>query len=152
MLLRCLKVIALALTGCLLAFEARAETPAVDFGNEIQPLLTRYGCNAGGCHGKASGQNGFKLSLFGYDVAADHDEIVRRARGRRVNLAAPDQSLLLLKATGKVAHGGGARFDQGSAAYQTIHNWIASGAPDASLDAPRVVQLAIEPRERLAAI
>jgi hypothetical protein len=128
---------------------AGAAPPAVDFGNEVQPLLTRYGCNAGGCHGKASGQNGFKLSLFGFDAAADHDEIVRRARGRRVNPAAPDESLLLLKATGKKPHGGGARFDSESEAYQTVRRWIAAGAPAASPDAPRVVSIAIEPRERI---
>src|SRR3954468_5273027 len=83
--------------------------PAVDFRNDIEPILSRYGCNAGGCHGKASGQNGFKLSLFGFDAAYDYDEIVKRARGRRVSVSAPEQSLLLAKATGKVPHGGGRR-------------------------------------------
>ncbi|MGH7168808.1 MAG: DUF1549 domain-containing protein, partial [Gemmataceae bacterium] len=71
----------------------RVDRP-VDFGREIVPLLSRMGCNAGGCHGKASGQNGFKLSLFGFDAAFDHDAITKEARGRRVFPAAPDHSLL----------------------------------------------------------
>jgi hypothetical protein len=123
----------------------------VDFANEVMPLLSRYGCNAGGCHGKASGQNGFKLSLFGFDPAYDFDEIVNRARGRRLNTAAPDHSLLLLKATAKVPHGGGARLDPESEAYKLIRQWIASGAPASSPDAVTVVGLNIEPRERVMA-
>ena len=73
------------------------------FANDIVPLLSRHGCNAGGCHGKASGQNGFKLSLFGFDADFDYDAIVKEARGRRLFPAAPDSSLLLIKATGRVA-------------------------------------------------
>lgn len=121
----------------------------VDFANEIVPLLSRYGCNSGGCHGKASGQNGFKLSLFGFDPVHDHNELVRSARGRRLNVAAPDSSLLLAKAIGKVPHGGGARFDANSEAYQTLRQWIASGAPATSPEAAHVVSIAIEPRERI---
>ena len=74
------------------------ETRPLHFANDIVPLLTRHGCNAGGCHGKASGQNGFKLSLFGFDPAFDYNAIVKEARGRRVFPAAPDSSLLLTKA------------------------------------------------------
>src|SRR5687767_6247659 len=66
----------------LLAPALRAQQPAIDFRNDIEPILSRHGCNAGGCHGKASGQNGFKLSLFGFDANYDHDEIVKHARGR----------------------------------------------------------------------
>src|SRR5258708_21913770 len=80
------------------------------FANDIEPLLSRYGCNAGGCHGKASGQNGFKLSLFGFDPAFDYNALVKEARGRRVFPAAPDPSLLLRKATAHLPHGGGRRF------------------------------------------
>jgi hypothetical protein len=123
----------------------------VDFAIEVVPLLSRYGCNAGGCHGKASGQNGFKLSLFGFDPAYDYDELVRRTRGRRMNTAAPDQSLLLLKATNKVPHGGGARLDPESEGYQVLRQWIANGAPQSADDVAHVVKLEIEPRERILA-
>src|SRR6476646_400734 len=68
---------------------------SVDFRNDIEPILSRHGCNSGGCHGKASGQNGFKLSLFGFDASYDYDEVVKRARGRRISVSAPEQSLLL---------------------------------------------------------
>jgi hypothetical protein len=121
---------------------------AADFENEIQPLLTRYGCNSGGCHGKASGQNGFKLSLFGFDTQADYEEIVHRARGRRVNVAIPERSLLLLKSIGAVPHGGGTRFAPTSEAYQVLKQWISDGAPPASPSAPRLVSIRIEPKER----
>lgn len=120
---------------------------AADFENEFQPLLTRYGCNSGGCHGKASGQNGFKLSLFGFDSQSDYEEIVDRARGRRVNVATPEQSLLLLKSIGAVPHGGGARFSSTSPAYEVLKQWISEGAPPASPAAPRLVSIRIEPTE-----
>ena len=94
----------------------RVDRP-VDFGREIVPLLSRMGCNAGGCHGKASGQNGFKLSLFGFDAAFDYDAIAKEARGRRVFPAAPEHSLLLLKATGQVPHGGGKRLQPDGSEY-----------------------------------
>lgn len=134
-------------TGYIVA-EDRPATP-VDFGNEIQPLLSRYGCNAGGCHGKASGQNGFKLSLFGFDDQQDHDAIVAQDRGRRISLAAPQQSLLIQKAVGDTSHGGGIRFAKDSEAYELLVRWIAAGAPAASPDAPRVVQLQITPSEHV---
>ena len=78
-----------------------ADPPAVHFANDVVPLLSKHGCNAGGCHGKASGQNGFRLSVFGFDPAADYDALVKEGRGRRVFAAAPESSLLLLKATGR---------------------------------------------------
>lgn len=98
------RFICLSAAFLMVALWTRSGALAADFENEIQPLLTRYGCNSGGCHGKASGQNGFKLSLFGFDSLADYEEIVDRARGRRVNVATPEQSLLLLKSIGAVPH------------------------------------------------
>lgn len=121
----------------------------VHFEREIVPLLTRYGCNAGGCHGKASGQNGFKLSLFGFDRKFDYQAIVEEARGRRVFPANPDRSLILLKATGRAPHGGGKRFDLGSEPYQTFRAWIEQGLPPEAPDAPQVVRIRLEPSERL---
>src|SRR5207302_7315648 len=94
------------------------------FANDIVPLLSRHGCNAGGCHGRASGQNGFKLSLFGFDPAFDYNALVKEARGRRVFPAAPDHSLLLAKPASHVPHGGGKRFPPESEAYQTLRRWI----------------------------
>jgi hypothetical protein len=131
------------------AESVRAEPIRADFGQDVVPLLSRYGCNAGGCHGKASGQNGFKLSLFGFDVAFDHEVIVNQARGRRVFPASPENSLLLTKATGQTPHGGGKRFEVGSPAYQTIRDWIAAGARPADAAAPRLVRLHLEPKTRV---
>jgi hypothetical protein len=121
----------------------------VDFRTEVVPLLSRLGCNAGGCHGKASGQNGFRLSLFGFDVAFDHDAIAREARGRRVFPAAPDQSMLLLKATAQVAHGGGKRMNRGSVEYEVFRQWIAAGTPASAPDAPHVSRLRVVPADRV---
>ncbi len=100
-----------------------------DFSNGILPILTRFGCNSGGCHGRLDGQNGFKLSLFGYAAEQDHRSIVREAGGRRVDVLRPEESLLLLKATGRVPHGGGQAMKPNSADAGRLAAWIASGAP-----------------------
>lgn len=121
----------------------------IDFATEVQPLLSRYGCNSGGCHGKASGQNGFRLSLFGFDTAFDHEALVAAGRGRRLFPAAPARSLLLAKGTGAVPHGGGKRFDTDSQAYRILHAWIEQGAKASSPDTPRVAAIRVEPAERL---
>jgi hypothetical protein len=121
----------------------------VDFATDVAPILSRYGCNSGGCHGKAGGQNGFQLSLFGFDKVFDHEAIAKLGRGRRIFAAAPEQSMLLTKATGHTPHGGGARFDSDSEAYRLIHRWIELGAPASSPDAPRVVRLHVTPNERI---
>jgi hypothetical protein len=119
----------------------------VDFRTEVMPLLSKHGCNAGGCHGKASGQNGFKLSLFGFDTAFDYDAIAKEARGRRIFPANPDASLFLMKGAGKVPHGGGKRLSPESADYQVVRRWIAAGAPSSSPDVPRVVKLRVLPTD-----
>src|SRR5262245_34627330 len=121
----------------------------VDFRTEVQPLLSKFGCNSGGCHGKASGQNGFKLSLFGFDAAFDHAALTREARGRRIFPAAPDHSLLLLKVSGQVAHGGGRRINKDSEEYRLLRRWIAAGAPASAPDAPTVVKLRVTPTDRV---
>src|SRR5262245_56370711 len=87
--------------------DARGNDDKVDFATQVEPLLSRFGCNAGGCHGKARGQNGFKLSLFGFDPEFDYEAVVQEARGRRIFGSAAENSLMLRKATGKVPHGGG---------------------------------------------
>jgi hypothetical protein len=127
---------------------ADAERP-LHFVNDIVPLLTRHGCNAGGCHGKASGQNGFKLSLFGFDPTFDYHAIVNEARGRRLFPAAPEHSLLLLKGAGLVAHGGGKRLPPDGEAYQTILRWIRQGTPVGDPSAPGLRRLELLPRQRV---
>ena len=113
---------------------------AIDFNTVVVPLLSRLGCNSGGCHGKASGQNGFKLSLFGSEPAFDYEAIVRESRGRRIFFAATAHSLLLLKATGQVSHGGGKRIMADSEEYRLIRRWIEAGAPASAPGAAAVVR------------
>ncbi len=126
-----------------------AQTRAYHFENDIVPLLSRYSCNSSGCHGKAEGQNGFKLSVFGFDPVADYAALVKEARGRRVLPTAPERSLLLTKASGQVAHGGGNRIPRNSDAFDTIRGWIAAGMPVGDKDAPRVESVRVEPAERI---
>ncbi len=109
---------------------AAAGGRAWDFAADVVPIFTRFGCNAGGCHGRADGQNGFHLSLFGYDPEGDYQALTRQASGRRLNLFAPESSLLIGKATGRTPHGGGLRLPPGSDAYRTLVEWIADGAPE----------------------
>ena len=96
------------------------------FTRHVVPLFSRLGCNAGTCHGAVRGKNGFRLSLFGVEPALDHERLVRDAGGRRLNFQNPDASLLLLKATGRVAHEGGNRLAVGSPEYQPA---CAPGSP-----------------------
>jgi hypothetical protein len=105
------------------------DTPdPVSFGNAVIPALTKLGCNSGGCHGKAEGQNGFKLSVFGFDAEADFETLTRENRGRRVNRVVPATSLILGKATGQVPHAGGQRTDDTSIHYRTLLRWLSEGA------------------------
>ena len=122
---------------------------AVDFATEVEPLLSRFGCNSGGCHGKARGQNGFKLSLFGFDTEYDYQTLVSEGRGRRVMVSAPEKSLLLLKGSGAVPHGGGRRLEPGSEPYRLILSWIQSGAPASAANVAHVVKLSMVPAERV---
>jgi len=124
-------------------------TPPVHFGNDIVPLFSKLGCNSGGCHGKASGQNGFKLSVFGFDPAADFDAIVKEARGRRVFPASPERSLILLKPTAQVPHGGGKRMDVRSPDYEVLFQWLQQGMPIGDDSAPKLVGLQVSPSERV---
>src|SRR5437660_4820344 len=87
------------------------------FSRHVVPLFSRLGCNAGSCHGAVKGQNGFRLTLFGADPALDHARLVREFGGRRLNVQEPDASLLLLKATGQIAHEGSKRLDVASSEY-----------------------------------
>ena len=86
-------------------------TQPINFANEISPIFTKAGCNSGGCHGKSGGQNGFRLSLLGFEPQEDYEYLVKESRGRRLSPAAPENSLLLLKGAAILPHGGGARLD-----------------------------------------
>jgi hypothetical protein len=119
----------------------------INFGNQIVPIFTKLGCNSGGCHGKASGQNGFKLSLLGFEPEVDFNSLVKEARGRRLMLGAPDSSLVLLKATGQVAHGGGKKMEVGSDEYKLIRRWIAAGVPTGKPEDPTVARISIYPTQ-----
>ena len=121
----------------------------INFGNQIVPIFTKLGCNSGGCHGKASGQNGFKLSLLGFEPDVDYTSLVKEARGRRLFPAAPDSSLLLTKAVGLVPHGGGKRMEVGSDEYKLVRRWIAAGMPVGSDKDPVVTSISISPDHRI---
>jgi len=123
-----------------------AVMPPVSFSNQVLPIFTKAGCNAGGCHGKSSGQNGFKLSLLGFDARYDYDAIVKEARGRRVFPARPEQSLLVLKATAAVPHAGGRKIEPDSLEYGRLVRWIAQGTPPGSVRDPAVVRIECTPR------
>lgn len=119
-----------------------------DFSRQVVPVLTRGGCFGGNCHGAMLGRGGFKLSLFGQDPELDYETLVQGAGGRRVNRLNPGASLMLLKATATLPHGGGRRFSVGSPEYRLLARWIASGAPRGR-DTVQVERLEVLPRDRL---
>ena len=119
-----------------------------DFETDIQPRLTRFGCNSGPCHGKQRGQGGFWLSLLGFDDDTDYAALVHEARGRRISTAAPETSLLLAKATASLPHGGGQRIDVDSEHYRRIRDWIAAGAPRRPADGAVVESVRVLPEAR----
>lgn len=118
---------------------------AVSFVRDVQPTLSKMGCNAGTCHGSANGKNGFKLSLRGYDSLFDHRALTDDLAGRRFNRAAPDQSLMLLKPAGGVPHMGGVLTRRGEPYYELLRAWIAGGVK-LDLDSPRVASIEIFPK------
>jgi len=117
----------------------------ITFRLDVEPVFFRAGCNSGGCHGAAAGKDGFHLSLFGYDPAGDYYRLTQQLVGRRLDLAVPEQSLLLLKATGSVPHTGGRRFKPDSEYYQTLLRWIQAGAPDDAANLPQVAGISLVP-------
>ena len=126
-----------------------ADDLPINFANQVVPLFTKFGCNAGGCHGKASGQNGFKLSLLGFEPEEDYEYIVKENRGRRLFPASPAQSMLLTKATGVMPHGGGKRIDIDSPSYRILLRWIEQGTPYGRSSDPVVTRIEVLPAERL---
>ena len=128
---------------------ARAET-VPSFRNDILPILSKAGCNSGGCHGALAGKGGFRLSLFGYNPEADWQTMTQESRGRRVDLVEPGASLLLTKPTTAIKHKGGKRIALESDDYRTFAAWIAAGAPGLKSDEPTLVNIAVSPEENTA--
>ncbi len=128
----------------LAAAPAPDERREIDFPNDVLPHLTRLGCNSGQCHGSATGQKGFKLSLLGYDPEWDYQAITRQLRGRRVDLAEPERSLLLRKPTRQIKHGGGKALETDSDSYRSILAWLAAGAPYRSSKPVDLVRISAE--------
>jgi hypothetical protein len=118
-----------------------------NFRNHVIPVLTKMGCNQGACHGALAGKGGFKLTLRGYDPEVDYDTLTRQSVGRRVSLAEPARSLMLLKPTFAVQHGGGKRFDTNSLEYRVISEWIAAGAPPPGAADAEVTGLEVYPAQ-----
>ena len=125
------------------------EDPLINFSNRIAPIFTKLSCNGGGCHGKSGGQNGFRLSLLGFEPAEDYEYLLKEARGRRLSVATPDQSLLLLKMTGRTPHGGGQWMEVSDPAYRLIHRWIAQGAPFGDPEAAKITSIDVFPEVRV---
>ena len=116
------------------------------FNNHILPLLTRHSCNSGACHGSLAGKGGLKLSLRGYDGPSDFFALTRQAGGRRIDREAPEKSLLLLKPTMAVVHGGGLKLEATHPDFRVLAEWIAAGAPNSTQTEPQVQRLEVFPR------
>ena len=119
--------------------------PPVNFEVDIIPLLTKLNCNGGGCHGRQGGQNGFQLSVFGFDPATDYEALTRQGRGRRVFPGAIEQSLIYSKATGLVAHGGGERMEVDSQDAELLREWLIQGMPWGREGTPTVQSIEVTP-------
>ncbi len=121
--------------------------PTVSFTGDVMPLLGSLGCNATQCHGSPTGKGGLRLSMFGADAEHDYTALTRSAEGRRINWVEPEKSLLLLKATAAIDHGGKQRIEPGSPPYEVLLSWLAGGAPRDAADAPTIVSIAVSPEE-----
>ncbi|MCC6510589.1 MAG: DUF1553 domain-containing protein, partial [Pirellulaceae bacterium] len=133
------------LTATLTADASALATPKpIDFIHDVNPVMSRLGCNQGTCHGAQKGKNGFKLSLRGYDPIEDIRALGDDLASRRLNAAAPDASLMLLKPTGLVPHEGGVLLTPGSVYYHTLRQWIAGGSK-LNIESPRVSRIEIQP-------
>ncbi|HVJ79974.1 MAG TPA: DUF1549 domain-containing protein [Planctomycetia bacterium] len=118
---------------------------AWSFRNHVQSVLTKQGCNSGACHGAIAGKNGFRLTLRGFGAETDYATLTRQANGRRVDLQDPGRSLLLLKPSTAVAHGGGLRLPVDSPEYRVLAEWVANGAPPPRSDDPLIDRIEVLP-------
>ena len=134
-------------TQAAISIEDFDQPSAGSFRNQVEPVLTRQGCNSGACHGAAAGKNGLKLSLRGYAPEQDYDVLTRQAIGRRIVPTAPAESLLLLKPSGALAHGGGVKLPPDSQDYRVLAEWIADGMPRPGALDPVIERLDVHPRQ-----
>jgi hypothetical protein len=123
------------------------KAPLPSFRQDIMPVLSKGGCNAGACHGYSLGKNGFKLSLRGADAEKDFLALTDEFSERRINRHNPPSSLLLLKALGDLPHEGGVRLEQGTEAHAQLLQWIGAGAPDDAPSLPSLVSVHIAPQK-----
>lgn len=151
MIARSRRLILIAALAPLLAGTSVHAQESPRFSREVAAVFSKLGCNGGACHGAVKGQNGFRLTLFGGDPALDHERLLHEIGGRRLNFENPGASLLLLKATGEAAHGGGKRMDVGSREYEILRNWIAGGARLDPIEKSRLTALTVSPKEHTAA-
>ena len=139
--------------GLMLRPAAAESDRPVSFVNDVMPVLTKAGCNTGACHAKAGGgQNGFQLSLLGFEPAEDYESLLKEARGRRLFRAVPDRSLILMKASAVTPHGGGLRLAQTSRGYQSILHWIQQGTPYQLPEEPELLSVEVQPQRGLVAM
>ena len=125
---------------------ATANSAPINFVNDVLPVLTKAGCNTGECHAKAGqGQNGFQLSILGFEARDDYERMAKESRSRRIFPAAPDQSLILLKGSSSVPHGGGAKLPRDSSGYKLLWEWISQGLPYGQPDDPTLSSIEVSP-------
>ena len=124
--------------------DASTDRP-ISFHLDVMPVFMRSGCNVGSCHGAARGKDGFRLSLFGFDPKGDYYRVTREESVRRINLAMPEASLFIEKATGAVPHTGGKLFDTDSQYYATLLRWLEAGVPQDEGEPPHVTEMDIYP-------
>jgi hypothetical protein len=129
--------------------EHYVDPPLINFPNQITPIFTKLSCNSGGCHGKSGGQNGFRLSLLGFEPGDDYEYLVKESMGRRLFPAAPEHSLLLLKAVAAVPHGGGDKMKKDSHEYRLLVRWITQGMPYGREQDAVVTGISVFPRHRV---
>ncbi len=133
------------------AFRICSANQPVSFSNDVVQVLTKAGCNVGVCHAKAGGgQKGFQLSLLGFEPLEDYEHLVKEGRGRRLFSGAPDRSLLLMKASGQLPHGGGVRLEPTSEGYALLREWIRQGAPFDSVNEKKLVSFEVQPARGVA--
>ncbi len=130
---------------------AAAADRTLSFVNDVMPVLTKAGCNVGVCHAKAGGgQNGFQLSVLGFEPPEDFEHIVKEGRGRRISATEPESALLLRKASGQMPHGGGIRLPAGSEGYKLVAEWLRQGAPFGAATEPTLVSFEVQPNRGVA--